>query len=357
MPRQFDITIQTLEEASSSPTKLRWTDFEQAFNGLLIEALPGSEGTHWVLNHRSASTNFYSVLWGGRTDSSLEEKKRHGVIERAQFDLNLSDESDPLCHPIWHGLATLVIHHDIYLTIEPYTAGWLDARGIIASSADKFAKLPSWETDRDLQFFCESESDVLTVFADAATLLKEFNGNREPRLSWADMIDRDISAIESFKTYVTGKGRSRKSLTWGKFKLKGRSKGPDFAAVYGCTIDWREAHTDIVYMFSQCLKDPQQLGVIELDEQLQLSYLNKTMYVSFEEIGRERYVTLRALNTLLSGEFEIRALAKERDGDTHTFAIAPCWLWNQLETEHKELLDRKFRIVSLADGFVSGRRK
>jgi hypothetical protein len=98
------------------------------------------------------------------------------------------------------------------------------------------------------------------------------------------------------------------------------------------------------------LAKPGALFWVATEAGFRVIYVQRARAVTFVEIGNERYVTLRALNENLAGDYEIRVLRNSLGYDTNGFVIAPVALWNDLKAKHASRLAKRFKVIQPEDG-------
>ncbi len=86
-------------------------------------------------------------------------------------------------------------------------------------------------------------------------------------------------------------------------------------------------------------------------DDLILSCRGRSTPVGLTMTPRDRYITIRALNRLLAGDYEMRLFRVTRQADTHSFYLKPARWWSEAERDHPEEVDRVFLVVDEALDF------
>lgn len=60
----------------------------------------------------------------------------------------------------------------------------------------------------------------------------------------------------------------------------------------------------------------------------------------------DRYITIRKLNEILAGEYEIRGFRHTLEDDTHCFYVMPCSWWRAMEEHFPEDVRRVFAKIT-----------
>jgi hypothetical protein len=110
-------------------------------------------------------------------------------------------------------------------------------------------------------------------------------------------------------------------------------------------VDWRAEEEEIVSdVAGQII--PGSLSC-EWDDgrDLILIYKNRRRPVGLTFSPRDRYVCLRALNDVLSGEYELRVFRATLDSDTHIVFVKPALWWEDFDKQYPERSGAIFRRI------------
>jgi len=76
-----------------------------------------------------------------------------------------------------------------------------------------------------------------------------------------------------------------------------------------------------------------------------LSYKGKSARFGLTMSPRDRYITIRAINRLLAGDYEMRLFNATYESDTHSLYVKPSAWWREAERAHPAEIARVFRVV------------
>ncbi|HUQ72793.1 MAG TPA: hypothetical protein VM165_24915 [Planctomycetaceae bacterium] len=111
-------------------------------------------------------------------------------------------------------------------------------------------------------------------------------------------------------------------------------------------VDWREEEGDLIgYVANAIPEAGLAFTEDESGEDILLSYQGKTAPVGLTVSPRDRYITIRAINRLLAGDYEMRLFCVTFDSDTHSFYVKPAAWWREAEHAHPTQIARLFRVV------------
>jgi hypothetical protein len=111
-------------------------------------------------------------------------------------------------------------------------------------------------------------------------------------------------------------------------------------------VDWREDEGDLIdYVIDLIPEAGLSFDEDESGEDLVLSYKGRTLPVGLTRTPRDRYITIRALNKILSGDYEMRLFRVTFESDTHSFYLKRCGWWLSAEQAHPQEIARVFRVV------------
>lgn len=275
--------------------------------------------------------------------------------------LNIDFEYDDVCemghlvgsldHPLWKGIYFILQNHKTLLVVKPPGPGMPITTGLIVSQDDYLPELPTWVDDEDHKFVCPTFEDFQRVIASGWQLSMHFIETADSKTNWLTKV-HDDEIYKVFENYITGKRGSKIRYAWDGRPVKPNLSSGTFLDVYGVWVDWRDMDSSVVEYFADSLKEDLLTGQ-ETETSLVITYEGRTIDLSIEEIGKERYNTIRAINKLIAPNYEIRAVRRSMRGDTHCFLIAPSWLWQNLQEPYSEQLSLKVKVITETDGFVS----
>ncbi len=334
----MDLQLYGFGESNQQP--FQWQAFLSGFAPLQVTQAHGFRD-YWRLQHPSHSIEFHAPLTGQRRDA----------IPYAQFEFEhiaaLSEHPSWAEHPFWTGVFHAFVAWPAILKLS--TASFGDA--ILVARPDLLSQLPSWAQEAHPKFVAPERAGFDRLIADAFALNRVILASTQSRQAWADEHDQDEEARKDFTNYIARKEQEPPTYIWGGQAVTAFSGDwKPFIDRYADRVDWRQDDSTIVECFRRRLKRP-RLALGPSGDMLEIRFDGATRTLTFEEIGKERYITLRALNELLHPRFEIRLLKKADDGDTHCFLFAPAWLWTHLEDHHGRKLRRQIRAIDPQDGF------
>lgn len=324
-----------------------WKLFNEAFPECCIKKDPqrGRLRGQWILKYPTHDIRFCAPLSGLLRKGCYQVHFDHGDVGQFWYTGGSPE------HPLWKGLFFVMKNAKSLLVVEPPGNGTPVARAVLVSDNASAQGLPTWVDERYLVFVCPTLEDFQRVISSGWELSYRFLESLEPTTRWADCKAHDVEILNVFEHFITGKRGARKRYTWDGKDVKSNQSAGSFLDAYGIWVDWRDFDSSIISYFSQALKN-QQITCEETEAALVISYEGKAVEIAYDDIGKERYNTIRILNNVLAEDYEIRVLSRGVDGDTHCFLIAPSWLWQELESAHSEQLGRKVRKITPADGFV-----
>lgn len=323
-----------------------WKLLNEAFSECYIIKDPQHdyEG-HWILKHSTQDIRFYAPVSGLLRKSC--NKIHFEYDDVAQFWFTGGSPE----HPLWSGIFSLLKSVKILLVAEPPGRGTPVAQAVLVSDNALVQDFPTWVDERYLVFVCPTFGDFQRVIISGWELSHQFIESSESKTRWADCKEHDAETFKVFENFITGKRGARKRYSWDGKAVKPDQSSGSFLDAYGIWVDWRDFDSSIVSYFSEVLKN-EQITCEETETALVISYKGKTVDISYDDIGKERYNTIRTLNKALAPDYEIRVLSRSVDGDTHCFLFAPTWLWRDLESAHSEQLSKKAKVIAPEDGFV-----
>jgi hypothetical protein len=328
------------------PDPFRWDAFLSGFAPMPVKEDPARINTHWRFDHPTHPIRFYAPIKG------LLTKQISDVHFEAEDVVRLGHDNGWLAHPLWNGLFNALTSWPAMLVAEPIGIGIPAAHAVVVAQPELADRLPGWAQRGDHQIFVAPQRDDFDrLMSEGWDLSFEVQSFSQPREGWADEVEQDEKARQAFVDYITGKRGSVATFSWGGQPITVPGLRPAFLEQYCDWIDWRTFDDEVVKQFDNRLLRP-GLDVEWLDGDLQISLgTERKRRLTAQEIEKDQYQTLRALNELLDPDFEIRVVRKEADGDTHGFLFAPNWLWKHLEELDREKLERKIAEIGLRDGF------
>ena len=111
-------------------------------------------------------------------------------------------------------------------------------------------------------------------------------------------------------------------------------------------VDWREEEGDLIRYVAGVI--PEAGLSFEEDtegDDIVLSYKGRTTPVGLTRSMRDRYITIRAINRLLAGDYEMRLFRVTYESDTHSFYVKSAAWWREAERAHPAETARVFRVV------------
>lgn len=319
-----------------------WNRFCAAFAPLQVAKDPDRKTTHWTLEHPERPVRFYAPV------SGLLRKTIPFVHFQYEDVANFIDQHGRPNHPFWKGIYELLSQWDCLLVIESIPMG----KTIVVAHGDAVNRFPSWVHNTNCNIFvAEARAEFDQLIAEAWDLISRIAADSDqPRLAWADATDRDDQALTDYTNYLAGRRGKTPRYTWHGKPVQLLGHRGSFMERYGVWVDWRDFDDDIVNYFGERLREESLYGE-ETEHGLCITFGEATKELTLEHIGSEPYQTIRGVNEILSGAYEIRAVLKEMDGDTHCFLIAPLWLWRHLEEHDRERLEQKVVRIAANDGF------
>lgn len=101
-------------------------------------------------------------------------------------------------------------------------------------------------------------------------------------------------------------------------------------------IDWREAEEDLIDYFNEQLPEPDRIDceIVEIDKprgvDIVLSSQEKKMTIPFADDVTDRDSAIRAMQEMLSPQYQIRWFMESLGNDTLAFALLPAVQWEEL---------------------------
>ncbi|AVK86915.1 glutathione reductase [Lysinibacillus sp. B2A1] len=118
-------------------------------------------------------------------------------------------------------------------------------------------------------------------------------------------------------------------------------------------MDWREAEEDLIDYFNEQLPVSDQINceIIEIDKprgvDIVLSSQENSMTIPFADDVTDRDSAIRAMQEMLSPQYQIRWFMESLGNDTLAFALLPVVQWKELEQQFdKRKVDYYFQPVT-----------
>jgi len=118
-------------------------------------------------------------------------------------------------------------------------------------------------------------------------------------------------------------------------------------------IDWREAEEDLIDYFNEQLPEPDRIDceIVEIDKlrgvDIVLSSQEKKMTIPFADDVTDRDSAIRAMQEMLSPQYQIRWFMESLGNDTLAFALLPTVQWEELVQQFgKHKVDHYFKPVT-----------
>lgn len=111
-------------------------------------------------------------------------------------------------------------------------------------------------------------------------------------------------------------------------------------------VDWREEETDLIGYVANAIPSADLSVAWNVSEDdLVLSFKDRTLLVGLTFSPRDRYVAIRAVNQVLAGEYEMRLFNLTYESDTLVFYVKTASWWCEAELLHPTIIKRVFRVV------------
>ena len=327
-----------------------WDAFISGFAPMsVIQDPTNSKAGHWRFEHPTHPIHFYAAVTGLLT-------KRIGEVHFTMEDVTrVGHEEEWLAHPLWAGLFNALTSWPAILVAKVHAGASEVAKAVVIAGPELETRLPNWARSSQFQMFIvPTRQDFDRLMDEAWNLRFDVEAADQPRLGWADEIDQHEKARAAFASYITSESENAATFSWGGRLIEPLGLRTGFLEQYCDWVDWREFDDQIVELFGTRLMRP-RLEAKMVGEDLLISFgTERKRRLTRQEIGKEQYQTIRAMNEVLAPDFEVRVVRKEADGDTHGLLLAPGWLWKHLEDLDRAKLERKISAINRRDGFRSG---
>lgn len=115
-------------------------------------------------------------------------------------------------------------------------------------------------------------------------------------------------------------------------------------------IDWREEDDKVVAACRNALLDGSQAELkftsVENDDHCSatgiLKYGDRSLEIEIPFSHKSRYILLRAVNQILSPDYEIRLIRHSLGGDTHEFMLFSRQQWSEIQKTSEQLVNGLF---------------
>jgi hypothetical protein len=119
----------------------------------------------------------------------------------------------------------------------------------------------------------------------------------------------------------------------------------DFEDEHCVIVDWREMETDLVGYVMRAIPEAGLSFTGDEAKDIMLAYKDKTLPVGLTHSPGDRYITIRAMNKVLEGDFEMRLFRVTYFSDTHMFYVQSAAWWQEAERLHPQDMERVFQRV------------
>jgi len=115
-------------------------------------------------------------------------------------------------------------------------------------------------------------------------------------------------------------------------------------------VDWRNEEGDMIAALAEVIPE----AGLSYDygkgphgeDDLFVSFRGQRHQVGLTMTGKDRYITLRRLNEILSGKYELRGFRHTLKDDTHCFYPKPCSWWAAMERAFPTEVERVFARIT-----------
>ena len=113
-------------------------------------------------------------------------------------------------------------------------------------------------------------------------------------------------------------------------------------------VDWRSEEGSLVDALAEILPEA-KLGHewVEAEDDIYLTYRGRRYKVGLTLSGRDRYITLRRLNEVMVGDYELRGFRHTLGDDTHCFYPATCEWWAAMDKAFATEVERVFARLTV----------
>jgi hypothetical protein len=112
-------------------------------------------------------------------------------------------------------------------------------------------------------------------------------------------------------------------------------------------VDWRSEEGVLIDELSKMIPEAglaHEWG--DAEDDIYITYRGKLHKVGLTFSRVDRYVTIRRLNEILRGAYELRVFRMTLDSDTHVFYPKPCAWWSAMEEHFPERMASDFARVT-----------
>jgi hypothetical protein len=115
-------------------------------------------------------------------------------------------------------------------------------------------------------------------------------------------------------------------------------------------VDWRSEEGDLINALAKLIPEARltygwgkgRCG----EDDIFVSFRGRRYKLGLTMSGRDRYITLRRLNEILAGEYELREFRHTLGDDTHSFYPKPCSWWAAMERAFPAAIERVFSRIT-----------
>jgi hypothetical protein len=112
-------------------------------------------------------------------------------------------------------------------------------------------------------------------------------------------------------------------------------------------MDWRSYEGDLLDALAELIPQADlSYQWTAAKDDLYIVYRGRRHKVGLTFSGRDRYITLRRLNEILAGEYELRVFRHTLGDDTHCFYPKPCSWWAEMERAFPAAIERVFARIT-----------
>jgi hypothetical protein len=112
-------------------------------------------------------------------------------------------------------------------------------------------------------------------------------------------------------------------------------------------VDWRSEEGSLVDALAELLPEARLTHEwVNAEGDMYIIYRGRRHKVGHTWSGRDRYITLRRLNEVMAGDYELRVFRHTLGDDTHCFYPAPCEWWAAMDKACPAEVERVFARVA-----------
>jgi hypothetical protein len=112
-------------------------------------------------------------------------------------------------------------------------------------------------------------------------------------------------------------------------------------------VDWRQEEGSIVDDVAAMIPEAGLTHEwVDADRDMYITYRGRRYKAGLIWTGRDRYITLRKLNEVMGGDYELLVFRHTYGDDTHCFYLAPCDWWVATERAFPSEIRRVFARIT-----------